>query len=314
MMRALAIAARLLVAASLLSLALAACENEVDTSPNVLPTGDDGKAAVDEGSGGDASGDGSSSATCADCTVVGTYYRFDILALTEIDSNPAHPLVDVLNNLWVADIERFELNVLFRVDKVEPNKTSFTALNAARQQATGEMCLLPHTEVPMIFPTDGCKFLESEKTSINVYAGDETHPKNCSTTRAVKHAIPITEVIVTARMTPDCSEVKDGMVITGGMPQEAISQICTCTLPNIEDQAEACGELDPNFVETTPSNPCPGCNPAYQNLLKLLRAFSPGGLNANCDDGFGEDSICIGARFNAKRLDFTPPDCVSTIF
>ena len=317
-MRATAIAARLFAALVLL-LALPACENEIDTSRNVLPARDDGKNEHVDTNGGtgdaaDAGGDAAAVTSCRDCLVPGTYYRFDVLALTSIDSNPAHPLVDVLNNLWVADIERHELNVMFRVEEVGEEKVTFKALNAARQQANGEMCLLPQTEVPMILPLEGCDFKESEKTSINIYAGDETHPKNCSTTRTPKHAIPITEVILTARITPDCSEIKDGTVITGGMPQAAIGEICTCTLPSMDDHADACGELDPSFVETTSSNPCPGCNAKYQNLLKLLRAFSPGGLNAACDDGFGNASVCIGARFNAKRIDFTPPVCNTTIF
>ncbi len=318
-MRAAAIAARLFAAALLLSLATPACENEVDRSLNKMPPGVGGGASADASDSGstpeaDPGGDAAAAGSCRDCLVPGTYYRFDVLALTSIDSNPAHPLVDVLNNLWVADIERHELNVMFRVKEIVGDKVHFVALNAARQQATGEMCLLPATEVSVILPLEGCNFKDSEKTSINIYAGDETHPKNCSTTRTPKHAIPITEVILTARMTPDCGEIKDGDVITGGMPQAAIGKICTCTLPNMEDHADACGELDPDFVESSSSNPCPGCNAKYQNLLKLLRAFSPGGLNAACDDGFGNPSVCIGARFNAYRLDFTPPVCQTSIF
>ena len=126
------------------------------------------------------------------CLAVGTWYRFDTLGLTSLDGK-LHPVISALNPLWLADMGIDELNILFEVTEVTQNTLTFRAVNAARVGTDGDICVLTDTGVTFTFPRDGCTLNASEESGIHVYAGDETHPKNCTTALPVHHAIPVSK-------------------------------------------------------------------------------------------------------------------------
>ena len=89
---------------------LIACENEIDTSPNILPTSTPVELDMDSSTESDMMvTDG-----CTSCTEIGTWYRFNKLQLETVDNGP-HPVIQVLNSLWTADVDAHALKQSQRI-------------------------------------------------------------------------------------------------------------------------------------------------------------------------------------------------------
>ena len=237
------------------------------------------------------------------CVTVGTWYRFDVLGLDKLDGED-HPVIATLNPLWAADIGKTELNILFEVTAASADALTVRAVNAARTGSDGEMCVLESTSVTFDFPRDGCDLTPSSESAINVYAGDEEHPKNCTTVLPVPHAIPVEQVVLQATMSDDCSAIQNGTVVTGVIGEHALLSTCTCLVlgPALSEQCEA---LEPGYESE--DGLCVGCNANYMDLESLLNSF--GALEYKCttlDDGPG---VCIDGHFSAVQMDAAPPSC-----
>src|SRR5689334_19832921 len=128
------------------ALALGACDNPLDTTPNKLPSKDDQDTTVVP--------DIDETATC-DCLAVGQWFRFDTLALTTIDGEE-HPVLPTLNGLWKSDIEGNELNIMLEVTSVSESEVVMKVVNGARVDGTQDICELTDTAVTVTFPRDGC--------------------------------------------------------------------------------------------------------------------------------------------------------------
>jgi hypothetical protein len=307
---------RLATTLSLSLLVLAAgCWNRPDNSYNVLPypdaecepghSGDDPSSpavTTDAGSSpGDATG-GDLTGACS-CMTVGSWYRFDSLGLTSLD-HEIHPVISTLNPLWIADMDIYELNILLEVTEVTQDTLQVRAVNGARVGEEGAICVLEDTSVTFNFPREGCTLKGSDASAINVYAGDETHPKNCTTVLPVPHAIPVQQVILEAKVSDSCDSISDGNVISGVIGQADLLGTCTCLLFG-GDLSDACGELEADYESD--AGLCKGCNDTYVNLEELLNGF--GALDYLCettDDGPG---VCLDGFFSAYRLDASPPSC-----
>jgi hypothetical protein len=301
---------------SLLILA-SACWNEPDNSYNVLPYPDvecePGQIGGDEDAGGEPTtvdtGSAAADATGSEltgpcsCLTVGTWYRFDSLGLNTLD-RAVHPVISTLNPLWIADMDVFELNILLEVLEVTQSTLRVRAVNGARVGEEGDICVLEDTGVTFDFPREGCTLKNSDQSGINVYSGDETHPKNCTTVLPVPHAIAVQQVVLEAQVSDSCDTIGDGKVISGVIGQQDLLGTCTCLLFG-GDLSDKCGELEPGFESA--AGLCKGCNDTYVNLEELLNGF--GKLDYLCkttDDGPG---VCLDGFFSAYRLDTSPPSC-----
>lgn len=291
----------------ILGVALAACSNTVDSSENELPylseqgdgSSDGATGEVETSTGGDA--DAADPGGACDCLTVGSWYRFDTLAVTSID-NGDHPVISTLNGLWGADIEGLELNIMMEVTDVSDTTLTTRVVNGVRIDGTQSICALDFTAVEVVFPRSGCRLEASNKSPFNVYAGTESYTKNCSTTLPVKHAIPVSGAQLEATVSDDCGRILEGKVPSGGLGQAELDQICTCLLlPG--SPAEDCGELDPAFEETA----CVGCNAKYQQLSQLLNAF--GQVDWLCTTESGDPAACLTADFTATLMEAGPPSC-----
>ena len=297
------------------------CWNEPDNSYNVLPYPDVECEPGHTGSGTDASGnttpvppvtDAGASADDAtggeltgpcSCLTVGDWYRFDTLGLTSLDG-AVHPVISTLNPLWVADMDAFELNILFEVTAVTQSTLTVRAINGARVGEEGDLCILEDTGVTFNFPREGCTLKGSDESAINVYAGDETHPKNCTTVLPVPHAIPVQQVILEAELSDSCDAINNGNVISGVIGEADLLGTCTCLLFG-GDFSDACGELEADYVSD--KGLCAGCNDTYVNLEELLNGFGP--LDYLCTTLEEGPGVCLDGFFSAKRWDGTPPSC-----
>lgn len=294
-----------LLGALALALCLAACENEVDTSENLLPVADAG------GGGGDAAGlpeDASQTGGC-DCLQVGDWFRFDTLGVESLDGKP-HPIIQTLNGLWATDIAGNELNFYFMIKELPPGEVVFRVVNGARVVDGEEVCLKLSTEVEFRMARDGCELGPSEPGSINVYAGTPAHPKNCTfDIPDIEHAIPVRGAVLTSTLNADCSRTDNGLVVDAIIARAALEQTCTCLLLT-GGSAEDCGVPDASYdpEPDVSGNVCKGCNPNFQNLMTLLQAF--GTLDYACKTPDGADAVCLEAFFSAERIAEGPPDCV----
>jgi len=278
--------------------AAATCASPVDDTPNKLPepvVKADGNANTDCG-------------TC-DCLKEGIWYRFTSLELTSIDDHENHLITQVLNPLWEADIKGGELNFFMEVQKVSASEVTVRVVNGARIAGGDELCLLPYTGVEMIHPRNGCCLGDSKKTAMNVYAGTHVNPKNCAPSLPVKHAIPVRNAVLQARLQPDavdgCSEVS-GTVVSGSLSVASLQKTCTCLNPG--KKAEACGDLEPDFKDEGKDPGCAGCSKKYQNLFSLLTKFPPK-LTFKCTDPEGKPAACLTARYTGVRVDAAPKPC-----
>ena len=299
---------------------LGACSNSVDTSPNCLPgfnCGDiaaQGDAAKDDVPKADVpSNDETAGAQC-DCLEPGAWYRFTTLTVTSLDGDPKHPAINALNPVWVMDIEKHELNIMFKLDTVTPTELTLTALDSARIGKEGEYCSLPLSAAPVEHVRSGCSMAPSKPTFINVYAGDQTHPKNCSP-KAALHAIPVDNVVIEGTHTGTCGAPETDFFtghIKGVVPKSVLDNTCTCLLMGPEQYSEECGELTPGYLDPDPNNPgaCNDCGPQWHSLLGLLKALGGGKeLKADCKTIKGEPAICIEADYVSSRVLAAPKEC-----
>ncbi|MCC6619790.1 MAG: hypothetical protein IT385_00965 [Deltaproteobacteria bacterium] len=290
---------RALISRALLSIvatvAGAGCTNETDTSQNVLPWLSE-REIVDTTTttAPDATG-------ACDCLAVGSWYRFDALAITGIDGKE-HPVIPTLNTLWQTDIDALELDIMIEVVAVSPTSVTTRVMNGARVDGSQVICKLDDTAVEVVFPRDGCRLEASNESAFNVYAGTETYPKNCSTTLPVQHAIPVSKARLEGTLSEDCAQILTGKVPSGGLGEVELGQICTClTVPG--DPAEKCGLLEPGYTTA----PCVGCNANYQPLAQLLQAF--GQVDWLCTTEDGGRAACLTADFTARLMDAAPASC-----
>ncbi|HAN32808.1 MAG TPA: hypothetical protein DCQ06_14535 [Myxococcales bacterium] len=235
-----------------------------------------------------------------DCVSVGDWYRFDAIQIDAIDNGP-HNVIIVLNPLWKQDVENLELNFYLQVTAVSGTEITFEVVNGARVDGSlDEVCLLPYTSATLVHPRDKCSFGESKPSAMNVYAGTETHKKNCAPTTEVPHSIAVRNAVLTAKMSADCSRIVEGKVVSGALGQAALEKTCTCVNPG--KRAEECQALDATFQ----GNDCDGCNSKYQNLKTLLQNF--GELKWACEVA-GKPAACLEASFSAVKIDAAPPEC-----
>ena len=282
------------------------CENPACECPNCLPFLDveeEDTTTPPKDVTTDTSGNPDGTGGPCGCVKVGSFYRFTKLKLLTID-NTDHPVIGTLNPMWQADINKFELNILLKVTEVTEDKIAMQFMNAARVGTDGGMCLLPHTVEDLVLKRNGCQLESEGESNLNVFAGAQAHPKNCTTTLPVQHAIPISRLLTTAESTDDCSRIIKGKVSNGMMAKAALSELCTCiTVP--DDMSDVCGPLDASFVDV--DGFCKGCNDTYMNLLTLLDGY--GTLNFECEMTDGTPGACLTAEYEADLLASAPPEC-----
>lgn len=277
----------------LLSLALLwACENPIDTTPNVFP---DPIEIVDMET------TPQTPEACSDCLTEGAWYRFDLLKLVTLDGEP-HPVIGILNGMWGTDVERHVLNVLFEVRSVTATQVVMGAMNAAWVSEDDDgYCLMPETAIEFIFNRNGCAIENSTTAGINIYAGSLAIPKNCSFEGGAINAIPVREVILGGTFTDECNAISGGNVISAAIKKRALEETCSCLSPSLD----GCLGIDPSF-EGNNFGECGGCNRTYNSLARQLTTIRP--LDWNCEVD-GEQAVCIEAEFSAERLNFTPATC-----
>lgn len=286
-----------LLCVSTVILIVIACENEIDTSPNILPTLESAESDLDLSSESDMT----TSSGCSTCAEVGTWYRFTKLELETVDNGP-HPVIQVLNSLWTADVDSHALNVLFQVRSVEGNQITMGAMNAAWvSEAEDDYCVLPDTAIEFIFTQNDCSMANDISAGINIFAGSQEIPKNCSSGGEAKNAIPVRDVMLEVDFSTDCSELINGTVRSAAIKKTALEQTCSCLSPVIA----SCQGLDPNF-EGNNFDECAGCNQRYSSLSRQLNSIQPLTWECNIE---GEQAVCIEASFAATRLSFTPSNC-----
>ena len=272
-----------------------ACENEIDTTPNVFPV------AVEPGDIDMMRGD-SGLDLCDDCLMIGSWYRFDLLQLDSLDGGP-HPVVAILNNLWKVDVDKHVLNVLFEVRAIDGDLVTVGAMNAAWVSDDEDgYCTLPDNSIEFVFKRNGCSFTNEIPAGINIYAGSVEIPKNCSPGGEAVNAIPARNVILAAEFTPDCSSIINGSVVSAAIKKGALEETCSCLNGNIE----GCVGPDPNF-EGNNFGECQRCNTNYQSLSRQLNTIQQ--LSWQCEVD-GEQAVCLEGSFSAQQLDFTPPVCL----
>lgn len=281
------------------------CDNPVNSAANHIPllTDDSGITS--------GACDPQYAAGGCDCLKVGDVYRFTSLQLTSVDGNPEFAVIPVLNSLWQMDIDNYELNFMVKITELTMDNVEIEVTNAARVGDTKKPCLLPKTAAKIRFPRNGCCLDESETGSINVYAGSQEHTKNCGYLEnktpkiGVDHAIPIRGVKLSARATPDCSKIENGLVLEGSFSKDALFNLCTCqTLPG--QSSDVCTIPDPKYKDTNADNPgaCDGCGDNWQSLGGLLSAFAGDeGLKYGCKSDTGGPSVCMTTTFTAVKVD-----------
>lgn len=329
----------------------AACDNDVDTSKNKLPSA---LVAADVQEAPDVSTQG------CDCLQPGKVFRFDVLALDTLDGGE-HPVISQLNKLWQLDIDKHELNFYFVVQEVSATQVKIRVVNGARLSptcgkngcepgeskkqklcaadcaidtcgnrkceaptetaencaadcTTPQTCVLPATEAILTFPRKGCTLDLSSPGSINVFAGTRDNPKNCSMDLAPTHSIPVRDALLKLKVSETCDTLSDGVVSQAVISKEALSATCTCLTFDEASPAESCGTLDPKYAmaaDTECPGCCKGCNNSYQNLDVLLSALGGGPLQYACKTADGKAATCLSAHFSAKAIAALPGDCVT---
>ena len=184
---------------------VAACSNPTDHKQNLLPGGDAGGSDV--ALAGDASATGGN----CDCLAPGQWFRFDTLQLESLNGEP-HPITVLLNPLWQTDIDLHELNFYAEVTAVTADGVDIRVVNGARVGTKGDTCMLEYTSTHVHFPRKGCQLLLSDPAEMNVYAGTQATPKNCSVAPypAVKHVIPIKKARLRLDMAEGCGKFAKG--------------------------------------------------------------------------------------------------------
>lgn len=279
--------------ALLMSLICSACENEIDTTPNVFPIATEPSEADMEVVPPGA---------CDECLVVDSWYRFDLLALDSLDGGP-HPVITILNNLWEVDVDKHILNVLFQIRAIDGEFVTVAAMNAAWVSAEeNDFCALPETAIEFVFKRDECSIINENPEGLNIYSGSASIPKNCSPDGEAVNAIPARDVILSAEFTADCSSIINGSVVSAAIKKSALEETCSCLNGNLD----GCVGPDPNY-EGNRFGECQKCNSNYQSLSRQLNTIQQ--LEWLCEVD-GEQAVCLEGSFSAQRLDFTPPGCL----
>ena len=296
-----------------LILGVGCTENKIDTSPNILPSPQNepnqgGSMGLGGGMGGDSGGSQGGmqgEAPCQSCIQEGSFYRFTELSLTSLDGNNAHPVIGTLNSLWAGDIENHQLNILFEIKEVSEDSLRVAALNAAwNGEGDDDYCLLTNTAIEFNFTRSECGFINEDPAGINIYAGSQEYPKNCSVTDEFPNTIPVRDVILEGAFNESCDEIISGVVPSAFIAKEALDQTCTCLI-GPASPLDACKGPDSSYMGDADGN-CGGCNDSYRSLNSLLSAF--GELNYSCSDE-GNPAVCIDAQYKAVLLNFTPEVC-----
>jgi hypothetical protein len=289
---------------ALVGLALAACENTTDITPNAFDATRDDAAVVldaaraDTGGGGGSTGDAAVD-PCA-CLAVGQVFRFDALSLTMLDGGP-HPAVPQLNNRWAKDIAGHELDVYFIVTAVDGTDVEIRAVNGAEVAGSGNgtECELPETAVVFHLQREACTLTQIVAAGINIYSGDTDTPKNCAPALTVPNTIPVQQVRLQFDVGAGCGALTNGIVLEASIPAADLRRICTC----LANDATAC----PGASE---SPNCGGCPGAYSNLETLIQAINAGRApKYECRTVDGDPAICLEATFSAARVDALPAAC-----
>jgi len=262
--------------------------------------------------------------------VVDDWYRFDVLALTAlsgavIDEDGESLLMNQLNGLWVADIARDQLNILFTVTAVTDTAVELELVSGARVGGEG-FCQIDATRVTLTLPivaddpaTDEneAQLGPSQSSSMSVFAGSIAAPKNCSASGGL-HAIPVENATVVARCNEDTGVVSGD--IEGALTETALKTTCTCIADLGNDEIlsdEACGTLDTSG-ESTDASPCGSCvgqkegsSLPFAQLSSLIPTLNGGGdIEYPCTGADGTTkATCIGASYSATKLDSAPPLC-----
>lgn len=289
---------------------VAACTNDIDTSPNYLVL-DANIVEEDEGVGPPPD----AGATCGDCVMAGTWYRFTTLKVTQLDeAGPGQPEgpIGVLNPIWAGDIANFELNILFEVLELTSDMVRFRVVNGARVGSDGQICVLEDTGAEIVYKRTGCALNGEEPANLFVYAGTATNPKNCAPNLQF-HAIPVSNVLATATFTGICDDPEADKIsgsLTGVLGKDDLPQICACIV--VGDQtSDDCMPPDPSFLDDGKDPPnCAGCSGSFNNLFGLLIALNKGNdLNYTCQTTDGKEATCIEADFVATRMTESPGAC-----
>ena len=293
-----------------------ACENKLDESNNILPQMEVEAGEEEEGgaiveceastAGMEVNNENSECVPCPDCPAVGSWYRFDELAITALDGDESHPIKDTLNMLWAGDIERNQLNILFEIIEKTETQIKMRALNAAFLSTDpDDFCLLPETAIEFTFERDqvnGCGFTNPEASGINVYAGSKEIPKNCAPNLPTPHTIPIRNATLSGKFARGCDRIRLGEVLSAAIPKSSLGKICSCLAPQIE----SCKGPNPNYMGNFKGE-CVGCESSFlMSLESQLSNFQELQFECEADGG---PAACLAASFEAQRLSMTPPIC-----
>ncbi len=260
------------------------CANDVDETPNVLPS------SIVAGDGGVRTDDGE--------ILVGHWYAYQSLVLDTLDGKD-HPAVNVLNALWASDLAQQEMNVLYMVTEVDDQHIWFRGFNGVRTD--DGYCLVKETELPVHMNRSGQVLTMEEPTRFTVYTGSVDIPKNCAPNLTPRHMIPVDQAWFKIEISSD-NNTLTGVVESATIPERAIDGVCTCvTAPGT--LAEKCGGLDSTYE----NEKCAGCGPNYHHLRGLMEIF--GKLNLSCKDDDGAPGVCMTAHFEAARLAESPIFC-----
>jgi hypothetical protein len=189
--------------------------------------------------------------TCHDClpALAGVAMRFTSLTITE-PVVPTAPdptaLPQFLNGMWTEDVRRYVLNVLLRIDGVEPAAGDAPARllvtagagwhdvpleglplkpgDPLTSQPT-QFYLLPGSTGTFQVELDaGCAFEPLGETALGFHPGPEDHPTICSPDNG--DAIPIERLSPTGAITPDCRRIVAGR-LSGCIPKAVADRICS---------------------------------------------------------------------------------------
>lgn len=292
--------------ASAAGAACIACANSTDITANAFDAAREAGATggtmdARPGDAATATGDGEAGASDpCDCLAVGQAYRFDALALTELDGGP-HPAVPVLNNRWKKDIAAHELDVYFLVTSVDGERVGLRAVNATEVAGgpDGEECELSDTAVEFTLQRRACTLTMDTPAGINIYSGNTAIPKNCGPSLTVPNTIPVGQVRLQFDVSAGCEALTRGIVLEASIARAALQNICTC----LANDASQC-------PGPTESPGCAGCPGAFSNLETLVKAVNGGREPSySCLTAEGDPSVCVAATFSAKRSQSTPAPC-----
>ncbi len=291
------------------------CENTVDETPNNLP----GEMSGDTGCDGAA-------AFCG-CDEPGAIYRLTQLELASLAGDENHPIVPLLNGNWANDIAKKEINIYLEVISSGRREMTMRVVSGLRATPVegdamsfdfgeAETCILPETGVKFLAgPMENGGYENQTSTAFNVAPGTPNERKICASDIPTPHTIPVRNLKLQAKFTQDCSQMIEGVALSGSLPADEVDRICMCQ--RIGGTAEDCEPLDPDFESD--HGRCNTCNVNYESLGFLMTALNGGvKLPAECEadpdvseagDELSIPGICITGRLVAGRRAEGPPPC-----